>query len=69
MLVSWILPKKQNEKFDLENYDTSGWLVFVRFLEELNTKKSFRNQLTFSNTLNLATISDASIISPYFNSQ
>ena len=30
-------------------YDTSGRLVFVHFLEEIeDTKKTFRNQLTFS---------------------
>ena len=39
MLVSSILPKT-NKKFDLQYYDTSGWLVFVRFLEELKTPKS-----------------------------
>ena len=32
--------KKQTKKFDLQYYDTSGRLVFVRFLEELKTPKS-----------------------------
>ena len=31
-------------------YDTSGRLVFVRFLEFEGTKKTFPNQLTFKNT-------------------
>ena len=30
------------------NHDTSGRIVFVRFLEEIeDTKKAFRNQVTF----------------------
>jgi hypothetical protein len=46
-LVSSILPKKTNKKIRLNYYDTSGRLVFVRFLEELeDTKKTFRNQVT-----------------------
>ena len=32
--------KKRTKKFDLQYYDTSGRLVFVRFLEELKTPKS-----------------------------
>ena len=32
--------KKRTKKFDIQYYDTSGWLVFVRFLEELKTSKS-----------------------------
>ena len=36
--------KKRTNKFDLNYYDTSGRLVFVRFLEEFeDTKKTFRN--------------------------
>ena len=36
-------PKKRTKK-----YDTSGRLVFVRFLGEIeDTKKTFRNKLTF----------------------
>ena len=31
--------KKQTKKLDLQYDDTSGRLVFVRFLEELKTKK------------------------------
>ena len=33
-------PKKWTKKFDLQYYDTSGRLVFIRFLEELKTPKS-----------------------------
>ena len=32
--------KKRRKKIDLQYYDTSGRLVFVRFLEELKTPKS-----------------------------
>ena len=32
--------KKRTKKFDLQCYDISGRLVFVRFLEELKTPKS-----------------------------
>ena len=32
--------KKWTKKFNLQYYDTSGWLVFIRFLEELKTPKS-----------------------------
>ena len=40
--------KKRTKKFDLIMYYTSGRLVFIRFLEEFeDTKKTFRNQLTF----------------------
>ena len=39
-LVSILNSSKTNKKFDLQYYDTSGWLVFVRFLEELKTTKS-----------------------------
>ena len=36
--------QKTNEKIRLKYYDTSGRLVFVRFLEEFEeTKKTFRN--------------------------
>ena len=41
--------QKTNERIRLYYYDTSGRLVFVRFLEE--TEKPFRNYLTFKNTL------------------
>ena len=37
LLVSWILLKTITKKFDLQYYDISGRLVFVRFLEELKT--------------------------------
>ena len=37
-----------NEQILLYYYETSGRLVFVRFLEEIeDTKKTFRNYLTF----------------------
>ena len=32
--------KKRTKKFDLQYYDTSVGLVFVRFLEKLKTPKS-----------------------------
>ena len=36
--------QKMNERIQLYYYDNSGWLVFVRFLEEIeDTKKTFRN--------------------------
>ena len=36
--------QKTNEKIRLYYYDTSGRLVFVRFLEEIeDTQKTFRN--------------------------
>ena len=36
--------QKMNEKIQLNYYDTSGLLVFIRFLEEFeDTKKAFRN--------------------------
>ena len=42
------LPKK-NERIWLYYYDTSGWLVFVHFLEEIeHTKNTFRTYLTSS---------------------
>ena len=43
-------PKKRTKKFDFTYYyDTSGQLVFVRFLGEIEgTKKTFRNLLTFT---------------------
>ena len=38
-----------NEQIRLYYYGTLGQLVFVRLLEEIeDTKKTFRNQLTFS---------------------
>ena len=40
--------QKTNERIRLYYYDTSGRLVFVRFLEEIeDTKKPFRDYLTF----------------------
>ena len=39
---------KKTKQIQLYYYDTSGRLVFVHFLEEIeDTKKSFRNYLTF----------------------
>ena len=44
--------QKMNELILLYYYETSGRLVFVRFLEEIgDTKKTFRNYLTFKETL------------------
>ena len=44
--------QKTNEKIRLYYYDTSSRLVFVRFLEEIeDTKKPFRNYLTFKKIL------------------
>ena len=41
--------QKTNKRILLYYYETSGRLVFVRFLEEIeDTNKSFRNYLTFS---------------------
>ena len=41
--------QKMNKQILLYYYETSGRLVFVRFLEEVeDTKKTFRNYLTFS---------------------
>ena len=41
------LPKNEKNKFNFY-YETSGWLVFVRFLKEIeDTKKTFRNYLTY----------------------
>ena len=58
VLMSLISSKKINEGFRLYYYDTSNRLVFVRFLEESeDTKKPFRNYLTFSmKTFLLSTI-------------
>ena len=40
--------KKTNERIRLYNYDNSGRLVFVRFLEKIeDTKKSLQNYLSF----------------------
>ena len=40
--------QKLNERIQLYYYDTTGWLVFVHFLEEIkDTKKTFQNQVTF----------------------
>ena len=37
-------PPKTNEQIQLYYYDTSGWFVFVHFLEEIDeTKKTFQN--------------------------
>ena len=44
LLASSILPKNERKKIRLYYYDTSGRLVFVRFLGEIeDTKKTFRN--------------------------
>ena len=44
--------QKTDERILLYYYQTSGRLVFVRFLEEIeDTKKTFRNDLTFSKIL------------------
>ena len=44
--------QKTNEQILLYYYETSGRLVFVLFLEESeDTKKTFRNYLTFSRAL------------------
>ena len=41
--------KKTNKRIRLYYYETSGQLVFVCFLEEIeDTIKTFRNQLAFS---------------------
>jgi hypothetical protein len=41
--------QKTNEKIRLNFYDTSGRLVFVRFLEGFeDTPKTFRNYVTFN---------------------
>ena len=41
--------KKTNKRIRLYYYETSGRLVFVCFLEEIeDTIKTFRNQLAFS---------------------
>ena len=37
---SWHFFQKTNERIQFYFYDTSGWLVFVCFLEELKTPKS-----------------------------
>ena len=43
--------QKTNKQIRLHYYETSGRLVFVRFLEEINDpQKIFRNQLTFIHT-------------------
>ena len=49
--------KKRNEQILLYYYETSGRLVLVRFLEEIeDTKKTFRNYLTFTRKLAFQTI-------------
>ena len=45
--------KKTNERILLYYYETSGRLVFVRFSEKIeDTKKTFRNYLSFRCTVN-----------------
>ena len=45
------------KKIQLTCYDTSGRLVFIRFLEEFeDTKKTFRNPLTISPVRNSLTV-------------
>jgi hypothetical protein len=47
-----ISSKKTNKRIRINCYDTSGRLVFVHFLEEIeDTEKTFRNWLTFSTYL------------------
>ena len=44
--------QKTNKRILLYYYETSGRLDFVRFLEEIeDTKKTFRNYLTFTTVL------------------
>ena len=38
--------QKTNERIRLYYYDTSGWLVFVRFLEEIDGNKQDISKLT-----------------------
>ena len=46
------LLQKMNEQILLYYYETSGRLVFIRFLEEIeDTKKTFRNHLTFTKVI------------------
>ena len=60
ILVSSIFSKKTNERIRLYYYETSSRLVFVRFWGEIeDTKKPFRNDLTFSKTENTVTAIDA----------
>ena len=41
--------QKTNKRILLYYYETSGQLVFIRFLEEIeDTKKTFQNYLTFT---------------------
>ena len=41
--------QKTNKQILIYYYETSGWLVFVRFLEEIEgTKETFRNYQTFN---------------------
>ena len=45
--------QKTNERVRLNYYDTSGRLVFIHFSEEIeDTKKIFRNSLTFKYVVN-----------------
>ena len=40
--------QKMNERVLLYYYETSGWLIFIHFLEEIeDTKRTFWNHLTF----------------------
>ena len=61
--MSSISSKKGTKEFDITYYyDTSSRLVFVRFLEETeDTKKPFRNYLTFNPTQK----KESSIITDY----
>ena len=60
ILVSSISSKKTNERIRLYYYEISSRLVFVRFWGEIeDTKKPFRNDLTFSKTENTVTAIDA----------
>ena len=41
--------QKTNQRILLHFYETSGQIVFVRFMEEIEyTRKTFRNYLTFN---------------------
>ena len=56
VLYEWPLRsflQKKNERILLYYYETSGRLVFVRFSEKIeDTKKTFRNYLSFRCTVN-----------------
>ena len=44
-------PPKNKQMNSIYYYETSGWLVYINFLEEIeDTEKTFRNYLTFRKT-------------------